>query len=425
MTRTLSVGARCTVLSAALFSLLSIAPAQAQERPPVAAPAAPASDAKPLFRFYGILKPTVVVGNGLESFGQTNFVATTAAANPLFVRSPDAVALSMQVQQTRFGVAVGEGTPLKGQLEIDFVDFSRSSPAQSTPLRLRQAFVEWTPALGHKLTLGQLWDVFSPLNSHMFDIVGGAFQAGNSGFMRHQLIYTRTLGRFEGTLALGLTSQNLSAALGNVEYGRVPTIAPRLGYRVDKRLWIGVAGMFTRLSFDGALPTEQTRIAAGGNAFAELSVGPVQLRAEAYGGSNLENLGMLVLGHGAKGHDVQELGGFVSAKATLSAAHALHVVVSGAGVLNPSDLPLGYTPAVAATDSTAAVSAARVGANGPGIVHNESLRVGYGYTPLSGFTLVCEPFVIHTKHKLAPADAARFAPTRTGWGVQAGGMYTF
>jgi hypothetical protein len=393
----------------------------------VAAQAAPAAvpDAKPLLRAYGMLKPTVVVANGVESFGSPDFVATSAAANPVFVRDPDAFATSIQAQQTRLGAVVGEGSPVKAQVEVDFVDVSKSSPAQGTGLRLRQAFVEWTMAAGHKLTLGQLWDLFSPLNSHTFDVVGGLFQSGNSGFMRHQLIYTGTFGSIEAALALGLTSQNLQAALGNVEYGRVPTIAPRVSYRLDKRAWVGVSAMFTRISFDAELPTASTSIAAGGNLFADLTLGSLQVRAEAYTGQNLANLGMLVLGQGQRTRDVSEAGGFVSAKLALHAQHAVHASAGAAYVLNPAHLALGYTPAVAASVTTPAVGAVRVAGNGPGITQNATLRAGYAYSPLTGLSLVCEPFVMRTKHKLAAADAANFDAARWGYGVLAGGLYSF
>jgi hypothetical protein len=400
------------------------APAPTPPRP-VAAPPESSVGEKLGLRAYGFVKPTVIVANGVESFGSPNYVATTAAANPVFLPNPDAIGVSFQVQQTRFGLIVGEGYPVKATAEIDFVDFSRSSPAQAAIPRLRQAIVEWAINPHHKLTLGQLWDVFGPLNSHSYDVVGTLFQSGNAGFMRHQMIYTSTYGHFEGALALGMTNQNLQTSLANVEYGRMPTVVARASYRADKSLWVGAAAMVTRVSFDATLPTERTRIAAGGNAFADATLGDLNLRAELYAGQNLNNLGMLVLSQGSAAANVTEVGGFVSGKYTFSASHAAHLMAGGAFVLDPGDLALGYTPAMPATDTVPARAAARVGANGPGIERNVTLRVGYAYSPLKGLSLVAEPFLMLTRHKLDPVAAAQFDPDRIGYGLQFGGLYTF
>jgi hypothetical protein len=409
------------------------AEAAAQSAPPPKAPPVAAEpsategklEQKLGLRVYGMLKPTVVVANGVESFGAPNYVATTAAANPLFLPNPDAIGVSFQVAQTRFGLIVGEGFPLKATAEIDFVDFGKSSPAQSAIPRLRQAFLEWSINAHHKLTLGQLWDVFSPLNSHTYDLVGALFQSGNAGFMRHQIIYTGSVGRFEGVLALGMTNQNLQAALANVEYGRMPTVVARASYRADKTLWVGVAAMISRVSFDATLPTESTRIAAGGNAFADVTLGSVNLRADLYAGQNLNNLGMLVLGHGSAASSVAEAGGFVSAKHTFLTSHAVHLTAGAAFVFNADDLALGYTPAVPAMDTMPARAAARVGANGPGIERNITVRGGYAYSPLKGLSLVLEPFLMLTKHKLDAVATAQYDPQRIGYGVQFGGLYAF
>lgn len=376
-------------------------------------------------RAYGFIKPTVLVGNGVESFGNPNFVAVTAAVNPLFLSNPDAIGVSFQVQQTRLGLAIGEGYPVHGMVEIDFVDFSKSSPAQASPPRLRQAIVEWAINAHHKLTLGQLWDVFAPLNTHSYDVVATLFQSGNAGFMRHQLIYTASYGPWEGALALGLTNQNLQASLNNVEYGRMPTIVLRGSYKIDQRLWLGAAGMISRVSFNATLPDERTRLAAGGNLFADMTFGELNLRAEAYAGQNLNNLGMLVLGHGNAAASVSELGGFVSGKYTFLSNHAVHLIAGAAFVLNRRDLAFGYTSAVPASDTTAALPALRVAANGPGIAHNISLRAGYAYSPYKRFSLIAEPYLIFTRHKLDPEAAALFDADRKGYGLQLGALYTF
>lgn len=391
--------------------------------PPPAEPKKP--EDKPLVRVYGIVKPTIVVGNGLESFGNPNYVAPTAAANPLFLSDPDAVGLSFQAQQTRVGVAVGEGTPVKGQIEVDLVDFAKSSPAQATSIRVRQAFVEWSPADGHKLTLGQAWDLFSPLNTHTYNLVGALFQSGNSGFVRHQLMYLASLGSVEVGAALGLVGQNVSAILNNVEYSRTPTVALRAGYRAEKTAWVGASVIGTRLVFDANQETEEGRMAFGGNLFAELTTGPLNVRAEAYGGQNLANLGLLTLAQGYRTNDVTEAGGWVSAKLSFLDIHSLHLVAGAAFVLNTDDMQLGYTPGTPATGATPATAPVRVGGNGPGIERNVTLRAGYAVAPLKGFSIIVEPSLMFTRHKLDPEAEAQLGADRLGWGVEAGGLYQF
>ncbi|XXX82524.1 hypothetical protein WMF30_27600 [Sorangium sp. So ce134] len=401
------------------------APAVVEPRPAPPPPVEPKKpEDKPLVRVYGIVKPTVVVGNGLESFGNPNYSAPTAAVNPVFLADPDAVGLSFQAAQTRVGVAVGEGTPVKAQVELDFVDFGKSSPAQAMSLRVRQAFVEWSPADGHKLTLGQLWDLFSPLNTHTYNLVGGLFQSGNSGFMRHQFSYVATLGSIEVGAALGLVSQNVTAILNNVEYSRTPTFALRAGYRAEKAAWVGASVIATRLAFDANLPTEEGRLALGGNLFAEITAGALNLRAEAYGGQNLANLGLLTLAQGYRAKDVAEVGGWVSGKLTFD-AHALHLIAGAALVASADDMQLGYTPGAPATDAAPATAPARVGGNGPGIERNVTVRAGYAFTPLKGLSIVLEPSVMLTRHKLDPAAEADKGADRVGWAVETGGLYQF
>ncbi|AUX48505.1 hypothetical protein SOCE26_100430 [Sorangium cellulosum] len=402
------------------------APAEA----PRAAPAPPPVEQKkpedkPLVRVYGIVKPTVVVGNGLESFGNPNYVAPAAAANPLFLPDPDAVGLSFQAQQTRIGVAVGEGTPVRAQVEVDLVDFAKSSPAQAMSLRVRQAFVEWSPADGHKLTLGQLWDVFSPLNTHTYNIVGGLFQSGNSGFVRHQFIYLANLGNVELGAALGLVSQNVTAILNNVEYSRTPTAALRASYRAEKTAWVGASLIGTQLTFDANQPTEEGRLALGGNLFAELTAGSLNVRAEAYGGQNLANLGALTLAQGYRTTDVTEVGGWVSGKLTFLDKHSVHLVAGAAVVASTDALRIGYTPGTPAAGDVPGTAPARAAGNGPGIERNVTLRGGYAFAPLKGLSIVVEPSLMLTRHKLDEAAAAQVDADRVGWGVETGALYSF
>ncbi|MDP2341855.1 MAG: hypothetical protein Q8O67_12930 [Deltaproteobacteria bacterium] len=412
----------------AVVSLLVLgAPARAADQPPATttttttttprahdegAYAAPAI-AIPV-RVYGTIKPTLIVSNGLESFGFQTLGATTAASNPVF--DADAPRLSFQIMQSRFGIKAGEGTPVVGILELDFLHLEQSSPVQQAFPRLRLAFIEWTPAPGHKLLVGQAWDIFSPLAPHTFNVVPAMFQSGNSGFLRHQIAWFETFGNVETAVAVGLVAPNASPNLSFVELGLTPSVAVRAAWKPRKGDQVGVAAIASSLE----LGPDARRPAAGGSVFADLtfaSAGKLNFRLETYGGANLANLGALTLGHGHVDADVYELGGFVSANLPLPEGFAVFATLAAATVLNPDDLQLGYQ---SAHDDVAAV---RTAATGPGLVSNSTARCGGSFSPLKGFSLLVEPFVFSSKHKLDVASG--LDPLRLGWGVEAGALYSF
>ena len=133
----------------------------------VSAPYAEAQQGEnvPLVKVYGLVKPTIIVGNGAESYGFSNYSAITAAANPLFFPNPDDLSLSFQAAQSRFGVLVGESLPARATIELDFIHFDQSSPVQGAFPRVRLAFVDWNMNENNRLVLGQNWDLFSPLRA--------------------------------------------------------------------------------------------------------------------------------------------------------------------------------------------------------------------------------------------------------------------
>jgi hypothetical protein len=249
--------------------------------------------------------------------------------------------------------------------------------------------------------------------------------------MRHQIQYIGNYGNIEAGLAVGMTTQNGTPTLNNVEYGRVPTFVARVAYKKDKSMNVGVSAIATRISFNAPTAAEEHTMAAAGNLFADLTFGALNLRAEAYAGQNLNNLGALSLGQATysaaagKVNNVSEVGGWVSGKYTFAEKNSVHLIAGGAAVLNDDKMALGYTPGTAAMGMAAAVAPVRVGGNGPGIINNFSLRAGYAYSPYKGFQLVGEPFLILTKHKLDPAAAAIYDEKRTGYGVELGGIYSF
>jgi len=402
----------------------------AEAEPPAAEPPAPeTAEAKPappnppLVQVYGIIKPELIVGKSVETFGRAMMVAPTAAAHPIADPNYAQMALSFQLQQSRVGIKINDGNPVSGRIEIDFIDdaFSHSSPIQGAGLRLRLAYVTYKPSAGHTLMLGQNWDVFSPLNALTMNMVGNSYQAGNVAFLRPQFAYTYGTGQgIEVTAAVGLRSQNTTASINALEVGLIPTFALQIGSRKGKT-WFGLSGIIGAEQANP--PPDRTYNATfAGNLFGNFAVSEaLTLVTEAYIGQNSQALGLLSLGTGA---NVVDVGGFVSGNWKFAKMHAVWLTLGASGVLNPADLPLGYTPAVAATPTTPAVAAARVGIGGMEV--NANLRATYVLSPLDGLQFYVEPYLFLTRHKLAAAeDPTGELANRAAFGAQIGTRYTF
>lgn len=373
----------------------------------------PKTDALPV-EVHGTLRTMAVVGTAAESFGNPNFSAITAAANPLFVKSPDHAYMSLQVQQSRFSIAVGDVETTRGMIELDFVHFDQSSPTTAAFPRLRIAQIEHVIAPGHRLFIGQGWEPFSPLHPYGFNLVGSGYQAGNAGFFRQQAGWTGLFGTFEATAAVGLPGVNSGPALGNLERGVTPTGTLRLAYKT-KPLMVGVSAIATDLKFE-----ETRRAAWAGNAFLEANLGDTSLRAEGYFGQNTANLALLTLAMGYETANVRDAGGYVSVRQKFGELHAVHLSLGTAGIVNREQLRAGYTPAKDAT-----TPAVRVAGNGPGIVWNRMARCGYAFTPRKGLSFVVEPFFFQTRHHLVGPDITSNRLNRVAVGVEAGAMLTF
>lgn len=393
-------------------------PLPAPEPPPEAKPEPPKP---PLFLAYGFIKPEIIIGQSVETFGKAIMVAPTAAAHPIADPTYTEGALSFQLQQSRVGLKIGEGNPVSGRLEIDFIDdnFSHSTPIQGAGLRLRLAYITYKPGVGHTLMLGQNWDIFSPLNAQTMNVVGNAYQSGNSAFLRPQVAYTYGTGEgLEFTTAIGIRSQNTTAAINSLELGIIPTFALNVGLRKGKN-WYGVSGI---------VGAEETPAQSYNGAFAVNLFGTFllsetfTLTAEAYVGQNTNALGLLTLGSGAA---VLDAGGFVSGNWKFAKMHSLWFTASLAGVLNPADLAVGYTPAVPPVPpATVGTPAARVGIGG--MESNANLRATYVLSPLEGLQFYLEPYLFVTKHKLnAAEDPAGTLSQRLAFGTQIGSRYNF
>ncbi len=390
---------------------------------PAAPPTTPVASSVPV-RVYGILWAGVFGTEGVQSFGYPTAVAPTAALHPA-LGDPNDPLLSFQVQQTRLGLVVGEGTPFKGTLEIDFAHFDQSSPTTQAFPRVRIATLEWKPSANHRLFLGQTWDIFGnatgpQLLSHSFNLVGTLFQAGNIGFMRHQLGWMGTFGPVEIAVAAGLQGANAGPTFNNIERSATPTGSARAMVHLGDHGVIGVSGVGSALELSSATGDER-RMALGGELFGDLTFGGLNVHAELYLAQNLANMGALNLGQGRFGVDVADVGGYLSAKYTRG-DHAITAMGGAAYVLNPSDVVPGYTPAVVGPPAVAA--APTIGA-GPGMESNVSAHVGYWYSPVRGLSIVLEPYVYRTRFVLDPADVGVLSATSVAWGGTLGSMFQF
>jgi hypothetical protein len=423
-----------TPAPAADASLPEHAPS-AESAPPAAT--TPASPEAPLFqavlagvpiRLTGIVHAAIIGTQGVQTFGQPNASAATAALNPMLVASPDDPNLTFQIQQTRLGMIVGEGTELRAQVEIDFIHFDQASPTTQAYPRIRIAVLEWRFAENQRLFLGQTWDLFGnaigpQLLSHSFNLVGTLFQAGNIGFMRQQLGYSGRFGDVELAAAVGLQGANTGPSFNNIEESFTPTGSARVMLHLGESSVIGVSALGTALRLtDPTMPlVNERRLALGGQVFADLTLGPLSIHGEVYIAQDLANLGALNLGQGRFGVDVADVGGYLSARLNLG-QHAITAMFGGAAVLNPEDVVPGYTPADP-------MAASRVGTPnvpaGPGIEHNLSAHVGYWYSPLRGLSIVLEPYLYVTRFRHAPADEGRFDRDRVAFGAMLGSMFQF
>lgn len=258
---------------------------------------------------YGFLKASAMYGDkALNSFNTTNFSAPTNAA-PHVSGVDQTSRLSFQTQQSRIGFNVKKGEELSAKFEFDFIDFSKATPTTQMVPRVRIAAVTYAWGNGNKVIIGQDWDLFSPTTSYTFDYVGLYFLAGNSGFMRDQAQYLKTMDRIELGAALGLSAPNPGVQDNDVELGKGPTYALRGSYKLDQGR-IGLSGIYSSLGLNSSSAAAKAvrRDAYGLNAFYEQVHGLLAVKSELYYGQNLANLGSLTIGKGNSTNNAREYG---------------------------------------------------------------------------------------------------------------------
>jgi hypothetical protein len=379
-------------------------------------------------RIYGILRPLVsFAGRAVESFSNPNQSAPTAAANPAVALLPNDSRLSFQVAQTRFGMWIGEKTPLRGHLEFDFIDFARSSPTVQSLIRLRIATIEFDPVEKLTLIAGQDWDLFAPINPHGMNLVGGHFQSGNTGFMRNQLkVLYKLNDKLELAGAIGLQGNNAAFRDASLELGRMPTFALRATALLGKFGRAGVDAIATRLRLSPG-PSERFTLAGSAGIFGELAVtDTTQVRFEGYLAQNLANLAALGLSQATLADDIREIGGFVSVRQTFLNRHAVYGSFGTAQVFNGGEVAPSYAYAAAAAGATPALGSATLAGTGPGIRWNDKALLGYDFKPLKALAFGVELFWFKTRHQLQAVDVPRAGnTTRKAFGADVGMVYSF
>ncbi len=379
-------------------------------------------------RIYGILRPIVsFAGHAVESFSNPNQSAPTAAANPALAALPNDSRLSFQVAQTRFGMWIGEKTSLRGHVEFDFIDFTRSSPTVQSLIRLRIATIEYDPIAGLTLVAGQDWDLFAPINAHGMNLVGTHFQSGNAGFMRNQLkVLYKLSDKMEIGAAVGLQGANAAFRDASIELGRMPTFAVRATALFGKWGKAGLDGIATRLRLSPG-PAERMAFSGAAGVFGELAPSETtQVRFEGYLAQNLANLGALTLSQATLAHDIREIGGFISVRQTFLNKHAVYGSVGTAQVFNGGDVAPSYAYATSAAGTTPALGSATLAGTGPGIRWNDKALIGYDYKPVKALAIAAEFYWFKTRHQLQEVDLSRISnTTRKSFGGDIGMVYSF
>lgn len=402
-------------------SLSAYAPRALAQQAPAPAPAEP-----PVIRAYALIKPTLVFStDAVESFGQPNAVAATAAGNPVLAGLNDEAFVTFQAVQSRLGFWFDEKGPIRGHFEFDFVDFAKSSPTTAALPRLRIAAVEWKLSDQVLLAAGQDWDLSSPINPYMLNIVSVAFQAGNTGFMRHQAKLMYTSDSLEVGAALGMAGINNTARLAVPEYNQLPSLAVRAALLMGTAGRVGVSVFGSRWRFAPEADNERKALAGSATLYGDVTpVTGLNLRFEAYFGRNLANTGALSLGNGSAAEDIDEVGGFLSLKYALSDANAIYATAGMAQVLNDEDVLPSYAYAGMPDAAPDRATAAAAG-TGPGILWNRTARLGYEYRHSKSIAVLLEGFAFQTKHQLnTQFDTARFDDEATAFGGELGFMFT-
>jgi len=338
-------------------------------------------------KVYGFIKASSMYSSqGLASYNNINLSAPTHAVPQ--TRSSDKISrMSFQTQQSRVGVQISKTDNLTGRLEFDFIDFNKSSPTTQMNPRIRIASITYKDG-NNTFILGQDWDLFSPVTSYTFDIVGLYFLAGNSGFMRQQFQFLHKSEDWEFGTAVGMAGNNPGTADTDLETSKSPSFSGRASKSIEKGR-IGVSGIFSRLSYQSI--GESRRESFGINMFYERIFSFFAIKSEAYFGKNLANIGLLTIGKGTAVSDAKEYGGHLSIQKNFNEKD---IIFGGLG-LAKIDGSSKITPFSLSTTNTI---------TNPGILNNFLARIGYERKISEDFSWLSELSRFETRSKTTASN---------------------
>lgn len=350
--------------------------------------------------FYGFVLPVWTMGSsGIESFGQPNMTAYTAAGNPVTQTARESARSAFHVGQSRAGVLVRPFEKVSARLEFDFVDFSKATPTTTQLPRVRRAYVEIPVAENVTFAFGQDWDIVSPLAPHSFNYVGHLFESGDIAFMRLQARVAAKVNDWEHAVAIGFPTATTGASDTVNELGVLPVLEASESLALSSSTKIGLSGVIGWLRKN--LGSSDRFLAGALTAFLSSFVNPnLELRSEIYFARNSYNLGMLGLSFSNGTNQPSEAGAYISARWALG-NHALFGTLGSAWILNPAEVLAAYSPTTLASTSS-----------GPGMERNSSLRLGYEYSLNPSCTLFTELAFLNTHHHLAAANSGTVPVTQ-------------
>lgn len=334
---------------------------------------------------YGFIKASVMGSDhALGSFSNLNLSAPTIAIAR--TRSVDENSrTSFQVAQSRFGATISKSDKISGRFEFDLIDFGKSSPTTQMLPRVRRAVVTYQGE-GYHFDIGQDWDLFSPTNAYTYDIVGMYFNAGNTGFQRQQIQYHRDLKDWQLSAAVGMAGNNSGPTDSDLEIANAPTYSVRAKHTSGTFIY-GLSAIYARINF--ANTNDRWTESYGTSAFFEHETTSFGIKAEAFQGQNLANIGTLGLGRATNTTDIREFGGFVSAQVPINESDK---IFGGVGI-DRIDNKGSIAPA-------SITAAGVVNSNATGARTNFLSRIGYDHLIEKDFSWVLEASRYETSSKL-------------------------
>ena len=122
----------------------------------------------------------------------------------------------------------------------------------------------------------------------------------------------------------------------------------------------------------------------------------------------------------------REVGGYISARQVVASRHAVYGIAGYQEVLEGSKVLPGYGYGAPSGDGTPpAFSSATLASNGPGLVHNGTVRLGYEFKPTPKLAFMLEGFLFQSRFRLLQVDEGRTGPVRTSLGLETGALLSF